>query len=566
MPEDWCGMHFVLGTVGGATDVVSKLWRLNAAVRIYCRKVPNLPPLLVADTGGRKTMNALRNRLFALLILMIVGANAASAQFQNQTYRGTSRAVRQLLLRIENRTDVFRNTLNAQNQTRVFRTQDLNALAQDLDTAVMRLRERFDRRQSTAADAQEVLNRAAEIDRLVNTRNARTATVTRSWTNLRADLNQLASVYSVSWPTVSQTYPTNNYPTTDYGVSRLTGTYRLDPSQSDDPGQAADRATQSADLGSRSRLRDQLAARLESPAEIAIELRGKDVTLASSRAPQITFTADGIERVETTNSGRTLHARATVVGDQLTVNSTGDRDNEFNVTFNPIDNGHRLSVTRRVYVQGLSRPAVVQSTYIKTAEVARFDINPGPQTSPNNNYPTNGTDFILANGETVLAVIDNDVSTGTAREGDRFTATVKRPVQYEGAVIEGHVSNIQRSGRITGRSQLTLNFDSIRLRDGRSYRFAGLLESARTINGDTVRIDNEGSVRDNNQTTKTAERAAIGTAVGAIIGAIAGGGKGAAIGAIVGAGGGAGSVYVQGRDDLDLLRGTELTIRTTGPR
>ena len=35
---------------------------------------------------------------------------------------------------------------------------------------------------------------------------------------------------------------------------------------------------------------------------------------------------------------------------------------------------------------------------------------------------------------------------------------------------------------------------------------------------------------------------------------------------IVGAGGGAGSVYVQGRDDLDLMSGTELTIRASGPR
>jgi phage tail tape-measure protein len=113
---------------------------------------------------------------------------------------------------------------------------------------------------------------------------------------------------------------------------------------------------------------------------------------------------------------------------------------------------------------------------------------------------------------------------------------------------------------------MTLNFDSIRLRNGNSSRFAGLVESVRTAQGDTVNVDNEGVVRDDNQTTKTVERTAIGTAVGAIIGAIAGGGKGAAIGAIVGAGGGAGSVYVQGRDDLDLARGSELTIRVTGPR
>ena len=166
----------------------------------------------------------------------------------------------------------------------------------------------------------------------------------------------------------------------------------------------------------------------------------------------------------------------------------------------------------------------------------------------------------------MVAVLDKSVSTLNARESDRFTATVRQPSQYEGATIEGHVSSVQRSGRVTGRSELTLNFDTIRLRDGRSFRFGGILESVRNAQGETVKIDNEGMVRDDDQTTKTVQRAAIGTAVGAIIGAIAGGGKGAAIGAVLGAGGGAGSVYVQGRDDLELDRGTELIIRTTGPR
>ena len=112
---------------------------------------------------------------------------------------------------------------------------------------------------------------------------------------------------------------------------------------------------------------------------------------------------------------------------------------------------------------------------------------------------------------------------------------------------------------------MTLDFDNIRLRDGRRYQFAGLLESVATRNGETVRVDTEGSLRDQNQTTRTEERAAIGTAVGAIIGAIAGGGRGAAIGAILGAGAGAGSIYAEGRNDLDLDRGTELVIRAGAP-
>jgi len=493
-------------------------------------------------------MIAIRKTLVAFLAVVLLSAGATLTQAQRQTYRGTARSVRQLILRIDNRTDLFRNAINAQNQSRVYSTngENLNSLVDDLDRAVVQLRERFDRKQSTAADAQDVLNRAAFIDRSITDQNIRSTAVRRSWTNLRADLNQLARAYYLTWPSIGQTNPNTSYPTTGsaYGANRLTGTYRLDPSKSDDPGQAADRATQSLAYGDRTRLRDQLAARLESPDQIAIELRGRNVTLASSRAPQITFSADGVERVETSNTGRTIRARATLNGEQLIVSSTGDRASEFNVTFNPIDNGRRLSVTRRVYVQGLSTPVVVQSTYDKTSDVARFDINTGPQTYPNDNNNPSGTDFILTNGETVVAVLDNGLSTTNAKVGDRFTATVRQPSQYEGATIEGHVSNVQRSGRITGRSQMTLNFDTIRLRDGRSYRFAGIIDSVRNAQGETVKMDNEGTVRDDNQTTKTVQRAAIGTAVGAIIGAIAGGGKGAAIGAIVGAGGGAGSVYV----------------------
>jgi hypothetical protein len=174
--------------------------------------------------------------------------------------------------------------------------------------------------------------------------------------------------------------------------------------------------------------------------------------------------------------------------------------------------------------------------------------------------------FVIPNGTEIVAVLNNDLSTQNAREGDRFTMTVRSPGQYEGATIEGSVTSIDRGGRLSGRSQLTMDFDTIRLRDGSSHRFAGILETVRTPNGDVVRVDNEGAVRDTDQTNKTVTRTAIGTAVGALIGAIAGGGKGAAIGAIVGAGAGAGSVYVQGRNDLDLSAGTEVTVRATGPR
>jgi hypothetical protein len=127
-------------------------------------------------------------------------------------------------------------------------------------------------------------------------------------------------------------------------------------------------------------------------------------------------------------------------------------------------------------------------------------------------------------------------------------------------VLEGTVSSVQASGRVAGRAEMALNFERIRLRNGRTYQFAGTIETVRDANGDTIGVDKDGTVEDGSQTQKTVQRGAIGAALGAIIGAISGGGQGAAIGAAIGGGGGAGTVIAQGRDQLELPRGTEFTI------
>jgi len=524
------------------------------------------------------------NRRFfsATLSIMCLVIAGVLAQAQPQrAYRGTYQSVRQLILRIENRSDAFRNNVELwtnNNATGTYATNDdINLLARDYDSAVRRLADRFARRQSTALDAQEVLNRAEPIDTFLrqHSLDARTQSL---WSSMRVDLNQLARAYNVSWPQTTSTYPPygnqpygnqpygnppyGNQPSGNRFASRLTGTYRIDTSRSDDARAAAERATRNLAPSERMRVRDLVTQRLQAPDQIAIDVRGRNVTIASTRAAQITFDADGRERMETNANGRTIQSRATLNGDQLTVSATGDRGSDFNVTFDPVGNGQQLNVTRRVYVQGLSQPVVVQSTYDKISDVAQFNIY-NPQNYPGN--PTSTGGFIVPDGTRVMAALDDTLSTRNAAVGDHFTLRVTEPAEFGGATIEGHVSHVERSGRLTGRSVMTLDFDSIRLRDGRTYSFAGIVDGVRTVNGESVRVDTEGTVRDSSQTTKTEQRAAIGTAVGAIIGAIAGGGKGAAIGAILGAGGGAGSVYVQGRNDLELARGTEITIRAGAP-
>ena len=166
-----------------------------------------------------------------------------------------------------------------------------------------------------------------------------------------------------------------------------------------------------------------------------------------------------------------------------------------------------------------------------------------------------------------MAALNDVLSTKQARENDRFTLTVSAPAQYAAATIDGSLAGVARSGQVSGRAEMSFAFETIRLRNGRVYNFAGNIESVRMPNGESVRVDAEGAVEDeSSQTSRTVTRTGIGAVIGAVIGAITGGGEGAAIGAAVGAGAGAGSVFIQGRDDLDLMSGTEFRIRASTPR
>lgn len=250
----------------------------------------------------------------------------------------------------------------------------------------------------------------------------------------------------------------------------------------------------------------------------------------------------------------------TLLGDQLKVASTGYQPNKFDATFEPTDNGQRLLVTREVYAERLSSPIVVRSYYDRISDVAQLDTF-----GPGYGDQVSG-DFIVPDGTMMTAVLNDDLNTKNAFDNERFSMTVTDPFQDRGAMIEGYVSQVDRAGRFNGRPSMTLNFDRIRMPDGMTYDFAGTLENVQPANSEEIRIDNESAVAaENSQTKTTLERTAIGSAVGALIGAVAGGGKGAAIGTVIGAGAGAGSVYVEGKNNLDLSSGSQVTILASAP-
>lgn len=472
-------------------------------------------------------------------------------------YRVTDSNVQTLLGRIQTRTDAYKREVGfaldrgVMNNTRS--EESINSYISDFETAIDKLRENFDSRRSTTSDVEDVLSRAYYVDSFMRDYRLTPAAETQ-WRAIRTDLDTLSSTYNVSWNWNRQYSPPGKFD------SNITGTYRLNSAQSDNVQEIVDRSTTNAIDNQRDRMTKNLVRRLSPPDMLAIEKRGNQVTIASSTAPQVTFQADGVGRTETNNNGRTVKVTATTNYDGISLSYEGDRVNDFYINFNQLNNG-QLRVVRRLYLENQNQTVTVASVYDKTGETANLTLMNNDNVGGN----TNINDFIIANNTKLTAVLRTPVSTKTSQNGDRFQMEVTSPSEYNGAIIEGRVAKAERSGRVSGRANVSLEFDTIRLRNGQTYRFGGIVDNVQLASGEKVTVNNEGTVRDNNQTTKTATRAGIGAALGAIIGAIAGGGQGAAIGAGVGAGAGAGTVILQGRDDVELGDGTQFSITATAP-
>jgi YMGG-like Gly-zipper len=514
----------------------------------------------------------LATSLMASLTILAIG-HRYTVSAQRDSYRPGNAEIGQLLRRIDQESTQFRASLYAAlERSRLdgsVQEDNINEFVRNFESAAANLRDRFRQGSDVTAETREVLNRAVFINRFMN-RHQLSQNAEQDWARLRTDLDQLARYYNVEsrWDNgpSSPGSPYDNRPGSPYDnrnrlASRLTGTYSLDATRSDRVGRVAKIATRGMSTDEQQRARDMLSRRLEAPEMLAIDRQGRSITIASTRGPQLTFEADGRDRIEQTPRGRTIRVNTSIVGDRLTVSSTGDRGNDYTVTFDPVNNGRELRVTRRIETDNLTEPVVANSYYTKTSDVAQLDLY------REDTRFQDRAESRVTGADQIIATLDNPITTRQARESDRFTMTVQSPPELRGAVIEGYLGRVDRSGKIAGRAEVAMNFERIRLRNGSTQNFAGYIESVRTLNGEDVRVNNEGVVSEqDSQTTRTATRTGIGAALGAVIGAIAGGGKGAAIGAAIGAGTGAGSVFVQGRDDLELNSGTEFVIRSNLPR
>jgi hypothetical protein len=167
--------------------------------------------------------------------------------------------------------------------------------------------------------------------------------------------------------------------------------------------------------------------------------------------------------------------------------------------------------------------------------------------------------------DTVVRVRMNEqLNSGTARIGDRFSTNVTEPVHAAGGVevisvgskIWGRVTQVNRAQKRKP-GNITVGFYSVELPNGRTTAINGSLT---TLQADDVNADNEGTVKGTSNKKRDAIFIGGGAAGGAIIGAIAGGGKGAAIGGILGGVLGGGARVLEKEKEAEVKSGTEFGV------
>ena len=172
--------------------------------------------------------------------------------------------------------------------------------------------------------------------------------------------------------------------------------------------------------------------------------------------------------------------------------------------------------------------------------------------------------YTVPTNTVIRARLNEELNSGEARVGDRFTANVVEPVYSANGVevvpvgsrIGGRVTQVKRAGKRSP-GNITVAFDSVRLPNGRTAVINGSLT---TMQADDVNADNEGTVKGSSNRKRDAVFIGGGVGAGAIIGGIAGGGKGAAIGAILGGALGTGARVLEKEKEAEVKSGTEFGV------
>ena len=213
-------------------------------------------------------------------------------------------------------------------------------------------------------------------------------------------------------------------------------------------------------------------------------------------------------------------------------------------------------------VEEVQQSSAVEETTPKTPEVPKAATRkePAPAPTPAPPPPPKPQYATLAAGTLIPVRLQDPLDSSVNQSGDTFRAVVDQDliagntvVVPKGSMVEGTLTYVERSGRVSGRAKMSLQFVNLHV-GANTY----------PLQSEILSFEAEGTKK------KDATKVGIASGIGAVVGAIAGGGKGAAIGAAAGAGAGGVTVAATRGDELkyaveDLFEFTlseEVRIRT----
>jgi hypothetical protein len=309
-----------------------------------------------------------------------------------------------------------------------------------------------------------------------------------------------------------------------------------------------------------------------------VEQAGATMTVKAAieeGSPLVTLVYPLDNRTVKTRAGdSTVNIATKWEGAALLVNAivSGPDDYSINDRWSRSRDGNKLTIERSIVrrsgeresvmvyrVAGYEPPPVISSTVTPARPAEQAPVRGQalvPRTaSPAPNQPL--PDYVVTAGTRILLRLTRSVDTKRSVAGDRVYLETAAPVFLngrliipQGSFVIGSITEAQRAGRVKGKADLNLRFETLTLPNGVARDLLSRADSA-----DGRAVDSEGRIQGDGSKGRDARTVATTTAAGAGIGALAGApGIGAAAGAVAGL---AGILGTRG-PDLVVRQGTSM--------
>lgn len=197
-----------------------------------------------------------------------------------------------------------------------------------------------------------------------------------------------------------------------------------------------------------------------------------------------------------------------------------------------------------------------------------------PSSNPSQPSPDSGVRQVtVPAGTEVLLQLKNTIDTKNSHTGDGVYCQTTFPIVIDnvtvippGTYVKGEIAKVQRAGRMKGRAEVLLHFNTVIFPSGYTVDMPG------TLHGDPgnahAKTDEEGAVKTDghDKLKKVPEAAGKGALYGSLGGTIASGTlNGARIGGGIGAAAGLASVLLTRGPDVRIEPGAALTMKLERP-